>query len=255
MKKLISLVISLVISTSAFGWGSLGHQIVGEIAEKALSSSAKRKLKTIMGRETLAKASLWPDEVKSEAEWDYAKYWHFVSIADYSTYDRDRKHPKGDIVKGLQYFVDQLTNRRSTSYQKKIAIRFIVHFVGDFHQPLHIGKKEDRGGNDIKFKWNGNRTNLHSIWDHEMINGQNLTLDEYVSFINHVDKYRVLKWQKTRVRDWLNEGMHLRKTAYKLPNMRVSNWEYKYTAQHIKTINKQMLKAGFRLAALLENLL
>ena len=154
--------------TPAFAWGKTGHRVVGQIAEAHLSGKARAAVKRILGTETMAEASNWPDFMKSDPApfWQKtASAWHYVTIPAGKTYADVGAPPEGDAITALARFSATLRDGKASAEDKRMALRFIIHICGDLAQPLHTGNGTDRGGNDLKVTWFGKPTNLHSVWD------------------------------------------------------------------------------------------
>ncbi|MBT5093800.1 MAG: S1/P1 nuclease [Halobacteriovoraceae bacterium] len=250
---LISLSMAILSSSNAFGWGKTGHRIVGEVASKHISTKTKAELKKLINREELAHLANWADFMKSGPK-KYNKYrsWHYVNVPDGKTYFESKKNPKGDIVRGMISMENTLRNKEASKEQKIEALKFLIHFVGDIHQPLHAGYRRDKGGNSVKLTWFGKETNLHSIWDEELIALQELSYTEYTSYINHAEKKDIKNWQSALYTDWTQESQDYRKLCYNYKKGKY--WEYNYDFQHRATLNNRLLVAGVRLAGLLNRI-
>jgi hypothetical protein len=248
----------MLFSTSAFGWGNIGHRVVGKIAETRLSPAAKTKLATILGKDTLADVANWPDWIKSDEAWKEASYWHYVSIPDGQTYRDITPDPRGDIVQAIQRFTRELKDPNTTAQKRREAVAFLVHLMGDIHQPLHVGKTDDQGGNTHKLTWFGVNTNLHEVWDEKLIEMEKMSYSDYASFIDKADPARETRWRRDNINVWMQESMALRSLVYdNIPAFNADGtlpkyWEYKYYYVVSRTMNERMLMAGIRLAALLE---
>jgi hypothetical protein len=155
-------------------WGSIGHKVVGEIAERKLNSNVKLIVNDLLDGESLASASTWADEIKSDPLYKKYSPWHYVNMPLDKEYSDIQKNPKGDIVTTLKECIKILKNPDSAIEEKSFYLKFLIHLVGDIHQPLHTGKFEDRGGNDIKLTFLGKPTNFHIIWDVHMIEYLNM---------------------------------------------------------------------------------
>jgi hypothetical protein len=128
----------------------------------------------------------------------------------------------------------------------------VMHMVGDIHQPLHVGTGEDRGGNDIRVQWMGNNSNLHRVWDSDVINSLQMSFTELARELNTATPEQVEEWQKATVRDWAYESVSYRDRVYDLPdNMRVG-YEYRYHNKEI--IFRRLLQAGVRMAGVLNEI-
>lgn len=248
MKISLSMILFLV-HFNSYAWGPHGHRMVGGVAEKYLSNKAKRKLRKFLGDTDLAKFSLWADEIKSDPQWKHASPWHYVNIADGKTYENSPKSPAGDIYTAMEEMEEILKGKKS-SLSKAEAIKFLVHLIGDLHQPLHHGRAEDRGGNTIILSWFDESSNLHRVWDSDMIESQGLSYSEYMRWLPKPTKEELRKWKEGGPKEWGEETRQQRDKAYSLPNERKKYWEYSYMYEHKPFYELQLAKAGYRLAVL-----
>jgi hypothetical protein len=240
----------LLLARPAFPWGANGHRVVGRIAEHHLSPAAARGVACILGGESLAQAATWPDEIRSDPSWDRAKAWHFVDLDDGETYD-PAKHPEGDVTQAIDRFSKVLKDPQADRAAKTEALRFLVHFVGDVHQPLHVGRRADHGGNTIKVNWFGENTNLHSVWDEKIIEAEKLSFTELAEFVDQPTHDEVRAWQSAAVLDWVQESADVRARVYDIGDGKLS---YTYQYQNIPLIKRRLLQAGVRLAGLLNSI-
>lgn len=167
---------------SAFAWGQTGHRIVGEIAQHHLTPMAGERANQILKGRSLAQVSTWPDEIRSDSTWDCAKPFHFVTVPPGESYPSGGVE-KGDAVQAVVYYTDVLTDPEGDSTRREIALSFIVHLVGDLHQPLHNGLGCDHGGNAVEARWFDEDTNLHAIWDEKLIESEGLSYTEFAQFL------------------------------------------------------------------------
>ena len=179
MNRVIILLCLLVFTSfnelnSDLVWGKIGHKVVGEIAERKLNPEVKNIVNNLLNGESMSAASTWADEIKSDP--NYKKYspWHYVNMPLDSEYDISKKNPKGDIVFALKKCIEILKDPNSRQKEQSFYLKFLIHLVGDIHQPLHTGRFEDRGGNDIKLTFLGKQTNFHIIWDIHIIEYLNM---------------------------------------------------------------------------------
>ena len=196
VQKLAILSLTLLITLSAHSpnalfWGQIGHRTVERIADGMLTKKAQEEVKRVLGSETLAEVSTWMDEIRSDRAYNYANTWHYCTIPDGMTYEEAPKQEGGDVIWAIEKIIDELKSDTLTAEQEETNLRFLVHLVGDIHQPLHVGNGEDRGGNDIKVTWFGSNTNLHSVWDSRMIDGKQFSYYELADWINHPSKSEV----------------------------------------------------------------
>ena len=275
MKKLAVLILlDILFSTTAFGWGQIGHRVVGEIAQRHLSHSARKKLRKLMGKESLAQSSTWADEIRSHPNQKYySKFspWHYVEIPIGVSYEDSEKNKGGDIIRAIQEQTARLKNRKNKPEERIEALRFLSHFVGDIHQPLHVGNGLDQGSNFCIVKFFGVPTNLHKVWDESLIDSLKLSYTEFAQFIDQLPKSEIKKLQKSTVLEWAKESEVLRPTAYPSPigkrafckknygdtidddDMPGLSWDYRF--KHLQTVRQRLFQAGVRLAALLDDAL
>lgn len=164
---LIPLLASLILCVSS--WGPIGHQTVAYIAEQNLTREATLRIADILGpNESLVSVATWADEVRTLPSFKWSEPLHFINTPDWvCNYERAR-----DCTQSVGYCVDAAIQNYSTRvkiYGGNDDLKFLTHFVGDIHQPLHCGFIGDRGGNDIKVKFSDKSTNLHAVWDSGII--------------------------------------------------------------------------------------
>lgn len=230
-------------SVAAHAWGDLGHQIVGEIAEERIAPATKDFVRGILGIEPIAIAANWPDHVRDDARFagtgdnDFAPF-HFAEVPTGFTYDtRLNKDPKdafGAIIGAAQ----MLENSKSVPREKlMIALRYLVHVVGDIHQPLHVGNDYDRGGNACLVRYtNGQTGNFHSFWDDNMVTDLGLTFVDksnpsskapqyYPQYVSSMKKDAPQLFNATepvftdttvspQVKSWIDQSAGLREKVY-----------------------------------------
>ncbi|MFA6239179.1 MAG: S1/P1 nuclease [Bacteriovorax sp.] len=248
------LLLTCIYSPSAFSWGKTGHRIVGEIAQRNLSSKAQAGLKDLAGTEDLSRMSTWADEIRSDPKMDAAGPWHYTSVPTGKTYFDQKRAKEGDILEALYRFEDTLRDPKETKESKLSALKFLIHMTGDLHQPLHVGLAEDRGGNMVRVKWFKSETNLHNVWDEKLIDFEELSYTEYASYLNHFTKDEKKEWEKGSFMDWAKESQDLRPKVYDFGGADIPNLSYEYSFK-VKPIMEMRLKqAGLRLASVLNKI-
>jgi len=252
MKKFFVLILtSCLVFTQSFGWGVTGHRAIGLVAEKHLSAKAKKKLKLLMGQESLAMMSTWMDEVRSDSSYNYTADWHWVTIETGKNYSDSPKNPNGDVIMTLERLIAELKTKKLDRKKEIEYIKMIVHLVGDIHQPLHVGCCDDRGGNSVKIKWFRNETNLHSVWDSNMIDDTKLSYTELAGALEEPTAKVLAQWQKASVRDWATESMTYRKQVYSVGD---GNLSFKYSYKNLDIVKLRLEQAGIRLAGILNEI-
>jgi hypothetical protein len=252
MKTKVLVIVLMFWAVQASTWGLTGHRVVGKIAEIYLSKKAEKEVKKILGNESLADVANWMDFIKSEPAYDFMGAWHYCTIPDGMTYAQAGVPEEKDILWAIDKFSKDLKSDTASLETKQIALKSIVHLIGDLHQPLHVGNGEDRGGNDVKVTYFYQSSNLHRVWDSGIIDGQNLSYTEWVEKINHPSKDEIALWQKTNVLDWANESKAMRESVYEIGEKK--NLSYRYNYDHIDQVELRLLQAGVRLAGVLNEI-
>jgi hypothetical protein len=235
----------------AFGWGQTGHRVTGRIAELYLSKKAKKELERILSGQSLAMASTWMDEIRSDSSYNYATDWHWVTIQDGETYDQSKKNKNGDVIQTIERLIAELKSRKLSVQKEAEYVKMLIHLVGDIHQPLHVGGGNDRGGNDVKVMWFRADSNLHRIWDSDMIDDTQLSYTEFSESLEKPGEQKLKAWQRSSVRDWAKESMSYRKQVYDYKNGKLG---YEYSYYHLHIVRLRLLQAGVRLAAVLNEI-
>jgi hypothetical protein len=258
IKQILFFSLAILLPFCSFGWGMLGHRIVGQIADSYLTAKAKMQVQKILGTESIAIVSNWADFIKSDSAYDYFYKWHFINLdsglATTEVKSYLQKDTATDIYTKTNFLVKELKNKHLSLEKKRMYLKLLIHFVGDIHQPFHVGRKDDQGGNRIKVLWFNTPTNLHATWDEQLINFQQLSFTEYTNAINHTNPRQRLAWQKQPIAEWIDESYQLAQQLYseiRQPDQKLS---YRYNYEHIQMLNEQLVKAGVRLAGLLNDI-
>lgn len=251
MRFLIILVM-LATANFVFPWGQTGHRVVGEIAQNHLSDLAKAKIDKILSGQTLAEVSNWMDDIKSDSKYDSLYSWHWVTIPNGMKYEDTEKNEDGDIIYGIEFLTKQLKKGGLDPELESKYIKLLVHLVGDVHQPLHVGKGDDKGGNDVKVDWFWKSSNIHRVWDSQMIDSKNYSYTELATLLNNENFLNVKMWQSSGVRDWAHECMNYREQIYDLPKDKKISYEYRY--KNWDLLCNQLRKGGVRLAGILNDI-
>lgn len=251
-KNLVLVMLLLCVSPRAFSWGKTGHRIVGEIAQRNLDASAKKGVKDLLGDEDLSRVATYADEIRSNHSFDYMGPWHYSNIPTGKSYF-DQKRPKeGDVIEALFRFEDTLRDPKKSKEDKALALKLLVHMMGDVHQPLHMGSADDRGGNSVRVKWFKTETNLHSVWDESLVDYEQLSYTEYSNYLNHFTATEKKDFAKGTFLDWAKESQDLRSLVYDTGGSDSLGFEYHYKVK--PTVELRLRQAGFRLAQVLNNI-
>lgn len=261
-------VLAALTPSPAFAWGKTGHRVVAAIADTQLSGLARAHIREILGgSESLDEAATWPDEMRSAPEpfWQKtATPWHYVTL---NGIIYDHAPSEGDALEALDRFRATLQDPKASVADKQLALRFIVHLVGDLHQPLHVGKCCDKGGNDVRVTWFGKPTNLHAAWDSAIVDDEQLSFSELAAkLMRHTSDQDVVNWWDINPRDWISESAQLREQIYaniprpKAPKDKkakadaLPDLSYDYVYKFTPVMERRLQQAGVRLAAYLNDI-
>lgn len=254
MKKLAALFALTCLSASLLSWDSLGHHVIGEIAERHLTPAAKAAIKDLLGHQGLANVSAWADDIKSADR--ATASWHYIDVPlglSFADFQKEAENQSGvNVYKAIIASVNTLKNPHITQRHKVEALKFLVHFVGDIHQPMHVSRPDDKGGNSINVTYNGDPTNLHAVWDGKLLD------EDGASYRKLADKYdtatpeQIKRWQSDPVIIWAWESYQVSTILYKeVEGQNGTVMGKAYFDAHIPVVKRCIEKAGIRLAGML----
>ena len=258
LKQLTLIAITIYLPLQSMAWGMIGHRVVGEIAESHLSRKAKKEIKKILGDESLAMASNYADFIKSDTAYKYLNIWHYINFDDGMTLATMKAHldttKEVNAYTKINFLAGELKKNDLPQDKKVLYLRLLIHLVGDIHQPMHAAKKGNSGGNDVKVIWFNTPSNLHRVWDENLVEYQQLSYTEFANVINHTSKEQKAIWQNAPMSQWLFESYTISQqlnAEIKTPDQKLG---FAYDYKHHNTLNEQLLKGGIRLAGLLNSI-
>lgn len=257
-KKIIIFTAMCYLPFTSSAWGIIGHRVVGEIADSYLTKKTKKAIAAILGNESVAMASNWPDFIKSDPNYRYLNNWHYVNLKSDLTFDEVNNFLTADTATDAYTKINFLVNEMKTNTllpneTKVMYIRLLIHIIGDIHQPMHLGKPDDRGGNAVKLKWFDEPTNLHAVWDEKLVEFQELSYTEYAKAINFTTKEQRNSWKQQSLVQWIYDTYTLTGKVY-AESMPDSRLDYLYNFKFLAPMNDQLLKGGFHLATVLNDI-
>ncbi len=241
------------LNASSSDWGATGHRTIGKIAEDYLNGKTKREISELLNGQSLSLVSTFGDDIKSDKRYNEFYTWHYVNMPFGVKYEDSEKNPKGDMVTGIEKCKEIILDVNSTKEDKVFHLKMLVHLIGDLHQPMHIGRKEDKGGNDVQVQWFNKGTNLHRVWDSEMINHFKMTFTELAGNTDKISKEQVKFLQNGTTVDWANETRTLTMKAYASAEIG-EKLGYKYMYDNFGMARTQLQKGGIRLAKVLNDI-
>ncbi|WP_394750420.1 S1/P1 nuclease [Spongiimicrobium salis] len=255
MKRITLLAFFMVQFTfgNAIIWSKTGHRTVGEVAQQHLKGRAKRAIKKILKGESLALVSTFADEIKADRSYSHFSPWHYVNFPADKKYTDVSPSPKGDLITGIRKCIAIIKDKNSSDADKNFYLKMLVHLVGDLHQPLHAGQAEDKGGNDIQLQWFGEGTNLHRLWDSNLINSFGMGYTELAKNLPPVKKRERKKIQSGSILTWVQESKLLANELYKSVEIG-EEVGYQYSYKYTDLVRSQLQKGGLRLAKILNDL-
>ncbi|MEZ3525407.1 MAG: S1/P1 nuclease [Muribaculaceae bacterium] len=254
MKHFLISAAMLSLSLAAFGWGQKGHDTVVYIAENHLTDATKAAVDSLFDGKSPVYWANWLDNASHTPEYAYTKTWHYKNVDADRTYDDMPANPAGDAIGAIKQQIEILSNPATTKPEAQLALKILIHVVGDMHQPMHMGHATDLGGNRTKVKFFGRDTNLHSIWDSNLVESAHKW--SYTEWQQQLDRLspeeEVLVVQGT-VDDWGRETIEITRDVYNFfqPGLNVS---YDQVAYWAPTIEQQLLRGGLRLAHVLNTI-
>ncbi len=284
MKRILCTVIILLATQVIFAWGANGHRIVAQICYDNLAPNVQLRISELLGDDYLTQVATWPDFIRSEPKWNFTQYWHYVTIDTDKTVkevmDAAAKNDSIDNVIEAIQFMTLVLNEDNTEeryhFQKLMddhdvkplngsidatALAFLVHFIGDIHQPMHVGKGTDRGGNLIDVEFFSEKMNLHSVWDEGIIEKEQLSFTEFAAFVNKHHIKMKAECENDDIVKWTTESVTAREKIYKTLKVGVDSvtglpdLKYQYQHDNQPVIEKRLAAAGYRAAALLNSIL
>lgn len=188
LRATVLLLACVLFAPPAHAWGPDGHRIVAALAQRHLSPAAEAEVERLLAPEhtrSLADIATWADDIQDDpsqqALWQATHTLHYINFGDRRCdYQPPRDCRDGRCVVGaLQHYVAVLGDRSKSDAERRQALKFVVHFVGDVHQPLHAGYRDDKGGNTYQVQFQGEGSNLHRVWDSGLLRTRALAWPAY----------------------------------------------------------------------------
>lgn len=240
-------------SLTAADWGQTGHRVIGQVAQQHLTPTTAQAITELLNGQSLAFVSTYADEIRSDESFRRYAPWHYVNIPLDKKYGEVAPNPKGDVVQAIKNCIQVLQDPDSDKDDKAFHLRLLVHFIGDVHQPMHVGRAEDRGGNDIAIYWFGKKSNLHRLWDSQLIDHYQMSYTELAQNLPYYEADNLKEIVETPLLDWVAESQYHAKDIYAQtqPEQRLG---YTYHYQYFGLVRDRLQKAGLRLAYILNEI-
>ena len=256
--KKISFIFLLIGSISANAWWETGHQTVCAEAYKLLSPKTLKSINPLIeGSGSLARGCLWADLIKKERR--ETGIWHYINLPDAEQNTFNTTCPKnGCLIDALYKQLAVLKNTKNSFQSKQEALLFIGHFVGDIHQPMHVGYPEDLGGNRHLLEFiDGRKTNMHKVWDGQIIEHMELVLGS--EFFNKRVQTTILELlplnPSSQIEVWAQESRDLAmadSVGYRGNTLQLVTDEY--MEKHFEIVQERIALAAIRLSLILNGI-
>lgn len=239
---------------SAQAFDFQGHALVCQMAYAQLSESVQKKVDALVAKSPekhFSVACSWPDNVRDQKRYEHTKPWHFVNVPRSATSVSASACPKqGCLLSAIAEMQQRLQNKPDTDWQ---ALLFLGHFIADLHQPMHVSYFDDRGGNRTSVRFLGDKTNLHHLFDGDILGKRNFR-QQAPQWLTTISAEQQQQWQQGDVLSWAGESLQITRAIYaQLPASHKIGSDYRDT--FAPQLEQQLKKASVRLAFLLEKIL
>lgn len=237
-----------------YAWGQKGHDVTCAIAQRHLDCKAKRAVKKLLEGKSILYWSNWLDNASHTPEYAYTKTWHYKNIDHGVRYEDAELEPKGDVVTAIESQVAVLKDKASSFQSKRLALKMLVHLVGDLHQPMHMGHKSDLGGNRWIVSYFGKEKNLHSIWDTDVLeSAHKWSHTEWAEQLDRMSRKERRDACQGSLHDWGKETYAVATQIYE-ETPQGAKLSYDYVARWAPVVEQRLLYGGLRLAYLLNDI-
>ena len=235
----------MLFPTKTLAWGKKGHALVAEVAFSYLDKNTQEIVLQYLEGMSIEDAANWMDQIKSDHAYDSMKPYHY---ADFEKGDKVVETSGDNIIYQLDTTIKELKNKKNLSKEEiQTKIKILFHLIGDLHQPLHVGYSSDKGGNSLQVNYKDKRTNMHSLWDSGIIESKGITLQDCMNS-EKFSKRELRKLKKINIINWSKESRSYLDEVYNTSGNKISD---EYVDLSSIVIEKQILKAGIRLASVL----
>ena len=257
-KHFLSIILLSVLSVAeGFSWGQKGHDTTCAVAQNHMSRKALASTELLLDGYSIIYWSNWLDNASNTPEYAYSKTWHFKNVDADQTYDEVEPAETGDVVVALKDNIEKLKNYQIGLISRDeavLALKMVIHLMGDLHQPMHMGHKSDLGGNRVEVNFFKNTTNLHSVWDSQLLeSGHKWSHTEWVEEIDRGGDSTYTKIIEGDIDDWARETVAICAQVYN-DSPQGANLSYDYVARWTPVVEKQLLHGGLRLAKVLNDI-
>lgn len=248
----------LLVAPAAMAWGSLGHRVVAALAWSQMTPAARAAVQKLLASgdaDSLVDVASWADRLRHDADhqrlWKRTRRMHYINFSSSDCqYKPQRQCRNGEcVVAAIEHYEAVLANRDLPASQRLRALKFVVHFIGDEHQPLHGGYRHDAGGNFYQVQFEGKGSNLHRVWDSGMLKTRGLTWKNYAKHLE-AEGPVTLPTAKPGIAppvQWAEESCRITRRIYPQGHKIGAAYTHKW----LPTADRRLREAGARLAHVL----
>ena len=250
---LLFLILNISFANAPVVWSKTGHRVIGDVAQNHLTRKTKKAISELLDGQSLAAISNFGDEIKADTTYRKFAAWHYVNIPKGKKYTEVKPNKYGDLVLGINTCIANVKNENSSKEEKAFYLKMLVHLIGDLHQPMHVGRLGDKGGNDIQVQWFNRGSNLHRVWDSNLLEQNGMSYTEMSTSLPYLDKKQKKAIQEGALLDWVEESHLIADTVYESVEAGEKLY-YRYGYVWWPSVEKQLQKGGLRLAKVLNDL-
>ena len=254
INKLFLTTCFLGLSLSLLAYDVVGHRIVADIAYDNLTVNARTQVDNVLGKHGIVYDAGWADDVRSDSKYAYSYQWHYQDLDDNMTSADLKKLLDNPTAEGEHLFfaIDSMIVRLKKDKNDAEALKFLVHFVGDLHQPLHLGRKTDKGGNQVEYNWFGRKTNLHAVWDGSLIESKRMSYSEFSRYLQDKFEPRKAELKKHNLLQSVEATYAVRNMIYSYDSSDSNNYHYVYF--FADKLDEMLYRGGIQLANILNSI-
>lgn len=252
----------LLIAPAAMAWGPLGHRVVAALAWRQLNPTARAAVEKLLADspwDRLVDTATWPDDIRHmppyQRLWKHTRPMHYINFGSSDCdYVPPRDCKDGDcVVAAIEHYESILGDHSLPKKQRLRALVFVVHFIGDIHQPLHAGYKHDAGGNFYQVQFEGKGSNLHRVWDSSMLDTRGMTWKQYANFLAVKGPVTLPATERGVAPpvQWAEESCRITRSIYPSGH----KIGQAYVDKELPVADKRLREAGARLAEVLNRIL
>jgi hypothetical protein len=242
-------------SIPAFGWSEKGHNAIARIAQEHLTRKAERRITRLLEGHNMAYWSSWADGLRDDDRYDFLSTWHYANADEGYTYATSPKNPEGDVYTAVNLCIERLEAKGTSDSLRSMYLKLLIHFVGDMHCPMHAGRAGDRGGNGFAVNFRGAASNLHLLWDSQIVDASHVwSAADWAQNIDH----RMNRRERRALGggtplEWMEQTITLSHLLYAdTPQDKPLSWPY--INRYSPLVEQKFMEGGYRLARILNDI-